>query len=53
MARFDGCCLGPAEESYAHDEEGDHQYNGLSESHDYSLHRYGYMALSVPDMWEK
>jgi hypothetical protein len=25
----------------------------LSDSHDYSLHIYGYTALSVPDVWEK
>src|SRR6267143_112033 len=35
MARFDGFCLGPAQESYAHDEEDDYRYDGLSESHDY------------------
>ncbi len=37
MARFDCFCLGSAEESCAHDEEGDHRYNGMSESHDDSL----------------
>ena len=41
MARFDGFCLGSAEESYAHDEEGDHRDNGMSESHDCSPHIYG------------
>jgi len=41
MARFDSFCLGSAYESHAHDEEGDHRDNGMSESHDYSLHKYG------------
>ena len=41
MARFDSFCLGPAKESHAHDKQGDCRYDGLSESHDYSLHRYG------------
>ena len=39
MARFDGFCLGSAEEPYAHDEEGNCQDDGLSELHDYSLHK--------------
>ncbi len=38
MARFDGFCLGSAEEPHAHDEEGDCRNDGLSELHDYSLH---------------
>ena len=41
MARVDGFCLGPAEESHAHDEEDNCLDDGLSESHDYSLHIYG------------
>ena len=41
MARVDGFCLGPAEESHAHDEECDCRDDGLSELHDYSLHIYG------------
>jgi hypothetical protein len=38
MASVNGFCLGPAEESHTHDEEGDCRDDGLSESHDYSLH---------------
>ena len=47
MARFDGFCLGPAEEPDAHNEEGDHRDNGMSEWHDYSLHIYGAVSAGV------
>ena len=47
MARFDGFCLGPAEESHAHDEQGDCWDDGLSESHDYSLHLYGVVSPAI------
>src|SRR5215467_3451824 len=38
MARFDCFCLGSAEEPQTHDKKADHRQNGMSESHDYSLH---------------
>src|ERR1043165_91190 len=38
MARVDGYGLGPAEESYTQDEEGDWRYYVWSESHDNSFH---------------
>ena len=47
MARFDGFSLGPAEESHAHDEQGDCWDDGLSESHDYSLHLYGVVSPAI------
>src|SRR6266852_7325715 len=47
MARLDGFCLGPAEESHTHDEEGDFRDDGLSESHDSSLHIFGAVSSAI------
>ena len=47
MARLDGFCLGHAEEPHAHDEQGDCWDDGLSESHDYSLHLYGGVGSAI------
>lgn len=48
LARFDGLGLGAAEESRAHDEQGDGRQNELSELHGHSLHIQDRETAAIP-----